>query len=293
MILIMYVMEVVFVLQLRNGEITSGVKCANQLVQSSMPLEIQILGYSLLQHFVAHRWGQLQPQEKSELAALSNSLLQQNCALGKVYAIRNKSAVFLALIMKRSGPIFVEDTLKRLLFESSMGDPSKQILITMVVKNLADEVYQFSNNITATELRDLLACLNVWLPQILGFIEKVIEDNVLALQNGSKSPEVLEAVKMALEAAAVYAEFAPASEMLRSGLISAANFLLSSFDFRDAACALLRAVILRRKTTDENVETFNQSMEQIGSSLLQVVGSLLEDREYEEVKLLFSYVIVS
>jgi hypothetical protein len=98
---------------------------------------------------------------------------------------------------------------------------------------------------------------------------------------------------MALEAAAVYAEFAPASEMLRSGLISAANFLLSSFDFRDAACALLRAVILRRKTTDENVETFNQSMEQIGSSLLQVVGSLLEDREYEEVKLLFSYVIVS
>jgi len=257
-----------------------------------MPLEIQILGYSLMQHFVANRWEQLQSQEKSELATLSNSLLQQNCAVGKVYAIRNNSAVFLALIMKRSGPNFAQNTMKRLLFESSVGDPSKQILAAMVVKNLAEEVYQFSNNITATELRELLAYLNAWLPQILGFIEKVIEDNILALQNGYTSPEALEAVKIALETAAVYAEYAPASEMLRSGLISAANFLLNSFEFRNAACTLLRAVILRRKTTDENSETFNQCMEQIGTSLLLVIGSLLEDSESIEVRLFISFIVV-
>ena len=55
------------------------------------------------------------------------------------------------------------------------------------------------------------------------------------------------AVSAALSAAAVYAEWAPLPELMRSGLMEACGHFLSSSEFRSQACEVLRHVAHRRR----------------------------------------------
>ena len=57
----------------------------------------------------------------------------------------------------------------------------------------------------------------------------------------------LEIVSAALSAAAVYAEWAPLPELMRSGLMEACGHFLSSSEFRSQACEVLRHVAHRRR----------------------------------------------
>ncbi|KDD75921.1 hypothetical protein H632_c436p0, partial [Helicosporidium sp. ATCC 50920] len=99
--------------QLQAGEIHASASVAAELTSESLPAEVQVVGFTLLQHLVSHRWSEFSPPERQELAALSLRLLTRGAALP--WALRSKAAVLLALVVTRSGAEAYEALLPRLL----------------------------------------------------------------------------------------------------------------------------------------------------------------------------------
>ena len=262
-------------MQLRNGDLRHVMHVAIDLVDVSRPLEARIMGVALLQHIVGNRWDELQEEERTHASGVAFTLVRQNVGMGVPYAVKSTSAVLLAVVLKRQGPNFMNESLSGLLTEGAQGTPGHQGLVCLVLKYLGDEVYQFTQDMSAEQVRDMLACLTAWVPKILTFLEKTIENNLTTVQQSSGQGGEAEAIRVALETSSVFAEFAPASDVYKSGLTRAAGFLLGSQDYRSASCDILEHVGARKRTNDENLEEFNTTMQDVGMSLLRVAREVL------------------
>lgn len=266
--------------------------CGDVLNGHQRPMEAKILGYSLLQYVVGNRWDDMDEGSRDYVTRMVEGLLEENSRVSHVgFGVRSKCAVLMAVLMKRKGPLYVDETLKRILRGAVCGggtaggtttgggglcSPVYQSLVCMVLKYLGDEVYLFTSDLSAEQVRDMLACVGSWLSEILCHVEKIVEGNYGVLLAGGGVGGELEAIRSGLETAAMYGEFAPASVMYTSGLIQAAGFLLSvNEDVRSVACAVLKEVGSRRQVSDENLENFKLAKKEVGQALMRRSTELL------------------
>ena len=120
----------------------------------------------------------------------------------------------------------------------------------------------YNEDLEGTKMRSLLSALTASLPEELGFLYRSLEAHFGAISAaaGTESPDTRArgaAVRAALSAAAVYAEWAPLSALAglgfqpgrpgggAGGLLGACCHLLTHPDFRSEACEVVRQVRLR------------------------------------------------
>lgn len=267
-------------MQLKSGDISSSAAIGAELAQPSRPLEAQILGYSLLQHLVGHRWEDFPPEASSQLTSLAFSLLHQSAQGGVPWVVRSKAAALLATVIKRSGPEFLDSSLGQILGQAGAG-PWMQDVVCLLLNYLTQEVVQMAPEGTAGDTRPLVVRLTAALPQVLGFVESTIEANYSALQQlpggadrDARAPHVA-AINAALGAAKAFADWAPVEELHRSRLVVASGVMLGSADYRGDGCEVLSLIAARKRTNEESEEGFAAAMQEVAAALMQAAEALL------------------
>ena len=265
-------------LQLKEGEIRSAAAAGSELTQSTQPLEAQILGYGLLQFLVGARWEDFPIEDKNTIPTVSYALLRQNAQGGAPWVIRSKAAALLALAIKRSGPEFLKTGLAQLLEEAQTG-PTFQEAACLVLRYLADEILQFTDDVHGDQLRQLVTTLTSVLGPVLQFVERTIESNFpLVAAKGSAAAEAaphIAAVHAALGATEAYVEWAPIGTFRESGLVVACGYLLRDNEFKGPACQVILKLAGRRLTVDENYDGFAVAMQEAAEALIQTANALL------------------
>lgn len=263
-------------MQLKEGDIRSSATAGSELTQPGQPLEAQILGYGLLQYLVGARWDDFPPEDLSTLPNLAYNLLQQNSQGGAMWVVRSKAAALLALVIKRSGPEFMKTALAQLV-EQAQASPVFQEAACLVLRYLLDDVVQFTEDLQAEALRQLLTNLTAILVPLLQFVERTIESNFAEIAGKSQTeaaPHVA-AVQAALSVAESYAEWAPVSTLRESGLVTACGYLLRDPGFKTPACQVLFKLAERRLTANDNPEGFSAAMQETAEALIQTANGLL------------------
>lgn len=263
--------------QLKAGEVHASAAVATQLIKQHQPAELQVLGYTLLQHLVGNRWDEFSAEEHSQVATLAYTLLQQGASS---WAIRSKASLLLALVIKRTGPQLWEAALPQLLQAAATEGPAMQEQVCMVMRYVADEITMYSDDIAGDAKRLLLSSLTRSLGEVLPFLERMLESNFTAagaaVQAGSRdvAQQHVLVIQAALGAANTYAEWVPVGRLKDAGLIAACGYMLNTTEFRDAACDVMRQVAAR-KPGDETPEVFKAVQEQIADALIGAAAALL------------------
>ncbi|GAB4816646.1 hypothetical protein N2152v2_003692 [Parachlorella kessleri] len=276
--------------QLKAGELHSSTSIGAELIKAHQPVEVQVMGYTLLQHLVGTRWDEFTKEEQTQLATLSYNMLKEVGGLGGAWAARSKASVLLALVIKRSGAELWEAALPQLIAVAAEGpviqaSGGQQGLrheeVCMVMRYVADEVTQYADDIQAEVKRLLLAVLTKSLAQVLPFLERTLEHNFAAAGAASQAgqrevaQQHVAAVQAALGAVLTYAEWAPLMWLKQAGLIGACGFLLGTLEFRDTACEVLRLVAGRKQTQDDSPEVFQEVTAQLADALSAAAAPLL------------------
>ncbi|KAL4423234.1 hypothetical protein ABPG77_000026 [Micractinium sp. CCAP 211/92] len=263
--------------QLKAGEVHASAAVATELIKLHQPAELQVLGYTLLQHLVGNRWDEFTAEEHSQVATLAYNMLQQGASS---WAIRSKASLLLALVIKRSGPELWEAALPQLLQAAATDGPAMQEQVCMVMRYVADEVTMYSDDIAGEAKRLLLASLTRSLSKVLPFLERMLEANFAAagaaVQAGNReaAQQHVLVIQAALAAANTYSEWVPVGRLKDAGLIAACGYMLNTTEFRDAACDVMRQVA-GRKQGDETPEVFKAVQEQIADALIAAAAALL------------------
>ena len=279
-------------MQLKHGDLTAAASLATQLVQPSQPLEGQILGLNLLNHLVGIRWEEFTSQYRAEFASLGYSLLQQMSQNGSsAFPLQSSAALLLALVLTRSGPTFMKDSVVKLIEEASSSEGTMLKEATChVLKHMADEIIHLpSDSIRGDERKDLLDNLTDVLGMILKFTESMIEKSYSAclLSESEAAANNIDlrahdrVIKLALAVAETYAEWAPVGILIDSGLISASGYLLGLNQYRDSACRVLLKLINRKASTEEDANVWSSAMQEVGRALMQASQSLLYPKDVD------------
>lgn len=298
-------------MQLRNhGNVQLVLQIGAELTtNASLLVQAQLMGYAVLQYVAGNRWNELSAGERESLLTLCFRLLEQfitgstaaaqqddPARMGAIsYALRSKCSVLFALVIKRHGATYANESLRRLIqdavnMEHQNGSGSSQpveeslsiyqSIVCMIFRYLADEVYQFAGDMTGDHARDMLASMASWIPEILRFTESVIERNYkIYIRDNKQNKNAHFAVKSALENSVLFAEVAPASSMHTSGLIKAAGFFIihNVEEFKSLGSLVLRNVGLRKQTSDEKTENFTHAMQEVGMFLSNIASQLLSN----------------
>uniref|UniRef100_A0A1D1ZT05 Uncharacterized protein n=1 Tax=Auxenochlorella protothecoides TaxID=3075 RepID=A0A1D1ZT05_AUXPR len=276
--------------QLKSGDAAAGAAVATDLISAHRPLEVRVLGFTLLQHLVGARWAEFQESDQQQWAAVTFAQLQQ-AASGENWALRSKAALLLALVIRRMGAEVWDSALQRLLALAGEG-PVYQGLVALVIKYVAEEITQASQDDIGGEAKRLLVnALTKTLPTTLGFLQSVLEGNYSALAGGGGGPAAEAAVHAALGATATMADWAPQGSLLSSGLLNACGFLLTREEFRDEALGILRHMA-GRKVEQEDEAAVAAAARAVADVLSSCAQSLLfpsaslgwegEDEEFAE-----------
>ena len=270
--------------QLKNGDAIAAASLSEQLVQSSQPLEAQVLGYSLLHHLVGSRWEDFPENSRARFANLGYSLLQQaSMDADTPFSIRSSVSLLLALILTRSGSDFFRSSLSQLIDQTfSSQDPKLKAMLCYLLKHIADEIVHVpSDCLRGEELRELLTALTDILPSIIGFIEKTIESSYAATiensssNNGTSAQDHKKAIEAALVVAEAYAEWAPISIYKDSGLVTAAGYLIGQETYRELACRVMLRLTGRKVTSEEEVHIWSSILQEVGEALMKISQNLL------------------
>ena len=294
--------------ELRNhANIQMVVQLAVELTtKPELLVQGHLMGFGVLQHVAGNRWDELSLEDRNAMLNLCFSILDSLCAENAdgagssrgniVYALRSKCAVLFAIVIKRHGATYVNESLGRLIQgelnyktdTTKKGLSTYHSLVCLVFRYLVDEVYQFAGDMQGEHAREMLVCMAAWIPEILKFTVNVIEIDYATYTGTDDEVEKKNSyfsVKTALEGGALYAEVAPASAMFSSGFVKAAGFFVSqkNEELRRISCEILKYVGSRRQTSDESIEEFTHAMQEVGRFLTGLASELLRDNAEERL----------
>ena len=289
--------EVAMYEELKNhGDVHLVIQIGAELTtRADLFIQAQLMGYSVLQYVAGNRWDQLSPEQKDSILGLCFKLLEGHCLSqdaagglqgGVSFALRSKCAVLFAIVLKRHGAVYANESIRRLIGDEARYRETERTsalatyhaVVCMIFRYLVDEVYQFAGDMSGDHARDMLACTSSWIPEILRFTESAIEANYAVYSNDAQNKDSYFAVKSALESGALFAEVAPASSMFVSGIIKAAGYFIRQNaleELRDISCGLLKNIGSRKQTADENMDDFRHAMQEVGVFLTTIASELL------------------
>jgi len=263
--------------ELKLGSIALSVSTAAILVDPSAQLEVQHFGYGVLHHLVKFRWPEFDQQEQTQLYGMAWGWLQQATAPATPWAIRSKSALLMAEIVRQAGSE-VWDPLLPALTQLAEGGPGAAVSALMVLRHVTEDVTVFSDDLEGAQKRKLLHLLNDSMPQVLPFIVKMLESHYVKWMEATRGGQADLAqrhalvVQEGLEAAASCAGVVPVTSLLQHRVIDAAAFLLRSQEFCMPSLDVLRKIVARKAAEDER-----EAFAGVCSALTAAASGLLGD----------------
>nr|CAB3477161.1 unnamed protein product [Digitaria exilis] len=249
----------------KSGDVRALASTSFLLVRKDQPSEIRLHGFKMLQHLVRLRWEELSAAERNEFANLTLNLISDVVGPNEVWALKSQTAALVAEVVRREG-VAVWNTLLPSIVSLSNSGPIEAELVAMILRWLPEDITVHNEDLEGDRRRSLLRGLTESLPQILPLLYSLLEKHfVAALSEHSKQQMDLAkqhagTVTAVLNAVNAYAEWAPVTDLAKSGLIHGCGSLLSYSDFRLHACEFFKVICQRKRPVDVAVAEYDAAI---------------------------------
>nr|CAB3473120.1 unnamed protein product [Digitaria exilis] len=249
----------------KSGDVRALASTSFLLVRKDQPSEIRLHGFKMLQHLVRLRWEELSAAERNEFANLTLNLISDVVGPNEVWALKSQTAALVAEVVRREG-VAVWNTLLPSIVSLSNSGPIEAELVAMILRWLPEDITVHNEDLEGDRRRSLLRGLTESLPQILPLLYSLLEKHfVAALSEHSKQQMDLAkqhagTVTAVLNGVNAYAEWAPVTDLAKSGLIHGCGSLLSYSDFRLHACEFFKVICQRKRPVDVAVAEYDAAI---------------------------------
>ncbi|KAL2345751.1 hypothetical protein Fmac_007036 [Flemingia macrophylla] len=287
---------VAFLDSIKTGDIRILANTSFLLVKKNWSSEIRLHAFKMLQHLVRLRWEELSPAEHKNFANLSVDLMSEIADPCENWALKSQTAALVAEVVRREGLTLWQEMLPSVISLSSKG-PIEAELVAMMLRWLPEDITVHNEDLEGDRRRLLLRGLTQSLSEILPLLYTLLERHITAALNeaGRQQMDIAKlhaaTVTATLNAVNAYAEWAPVSDLAKSGIIHGCGVLLSAPDFRFHASEFFKLVSSRKRPVDASASEFDQAMSSIFQTLLNVSREFLyrsgsgpgsmEEGEYE------------
>ncbi|KAK7284295.1 hypothetical protein RJT34_19040 [Clitoria ternatea] len=271
---------VAFLDSVKAGDIRVLANTAFLLVKKNWSSEIRLHAFKMLQNLVRLRWDELSPAEHKNFANLSIDLMSEIADPCENWALKSQTAALVAEIVRREGLNLWQEMLPSFISLSSKG-PIEAELVAMMLRWLPEDITVHNEDLEGDRRRLLLRGLTQSLPEILPLFYTLLERHFTAALNeaGRKQMDIAKlhaaTVTATLNAVNAYAEWAPLSDLVKSGIIHGCGVLLSAPDFRLHASEFFKLVSPRKRPIDASASEFDQAMSSIFQTLMNVSREFL------------------
>ncbi|XP_004494659.1 protein HASTY 1 [Cicer arietinum] len=263
-----------------GGDIRTLANTLFVLVKKNWSSEIRLHALKMLQHLVRLRWEELSPEEHKNFANLSIDLMSEIADPCEDWALKSQTAALVAEIVRREGLDLWQEMFPSLVSLSSKG-PIQAELVSMMLRWLPEDITVHNEDLEGDRRRLLLRRLTQSLPEILPLLYTLLERHFTAALNEAGRKQIDTAkmhaatVTATLNAVNAYAEWAPLTDLAKSGIINGCGFLLSAPDFRLHASEFFKLVSSRKRSVDASVSEIDQVMRDIFQKLMNISGEFL------------------
>ncbi|AES82582.1 putative exportin-1/Importin-beta [Medicago truncatula] len=263
-----------------SGDIRTLANTLFLLVKRNWSSEIRLHAFKMLQHLVRLRWEELSSEEHKNFAKLSMDLMYDIADPSENWALKSQTAALVAEIVRREGLDLWREIHPSLVTLSSKG-PIQAELVSMMLRWLPEDITVHNEDLEGERRRLLLRGLTESLPEILPLLYSLLERHFVAALNeaGRKQTDIAKlhaaAVTAALNAIIAYAEWAPLTDLSKSGIINGCGFLLSAPDFRLHASDFFKLVSSRKRSVDASASEIDQVMREIFQLLMNISRDFL------------------
>ncbi|XP_057439439.1 protein HASTY 1 [Lotus japonicus] len=271
---------VAFLDSIKAGDVRVLANTSFLLVKKNWSPEIRLHAFKMLQHLVRLRWEELSPAEHRNFANLSVDLMSEIADPGENWALKSQTAALVAEIVRSEGLNLWQEMLPSLVSLSDKG-PIQAELVSMMLRWLPEDITVHNEDLEGDRRRLLLRGLSESLPEILPLLYTLLERHFTAALNeaGRKQMDIAKlhaaTVTATLNAVNAYAEWAPLSDLAKSGIIHGCAFLLSAPDFRLHASEFFKLVSPRKRPADPSASEFDQAMRSIFQTLMNISRDFL------------------
>ncbi|KAK3418466.1 hypothetical protein EUGRSUZ_H04418 [Eucalyptus grandis] len=285
-----------FLESIKTGDVRVLASSSFLLVKKDWSSEIRLQAFKMLQHLVRLRWEELNPTERRNFANVAVELMAESAYSSEEWALKSQTAALVAEIVRREELSLWQELLPSLVSFSSKG-PIQAELVSMTLRWLPEDITVHNEDLEGDRRRMLLRGLTQSLPDILPLLYTLLEKHFGTALNeaGRQQFEIAKqhaaTVIATLNAINAYAEWAPVSDLAKSGIINGCGILLSSPDFRLHACEFFKLVSPRKRPVDSSAPEFDAAMGSIFQILMNVSGeflhrstsnpSIIEENEFE------------
>ncbi|XP_058738613.1 protein HASTY 1-like [Vicia villosa] len=263
-----------------SGDIRTLANTLFLLVKKNWSSEIRLHAFKMLQHLVRLRWEELSPEEHKNFAKLSVDLMYEITDPCEDWALKSQTAALVAEIVRREGIDLWQEMLPSLVTLSNKG-PIQAELVSMMLRWLPEDITVHNEDLEGDRRRLLLRGLTQSLPEILPLLYTLLERHFVAALNEAnrKQTDIAKlhaaAVTATLNAVIAYAEWAPLTDLSKSGIINGCGFLLSAPDFRLHASDFFKLVSSRKRSVDASASEIDQVMRDIFQLLMNISREFL------------------
>ncbi|CAK8544722.1 unnamed protein product [Lathyrus sativus] len=263
-----------------SGDIRTLANTLFLLVKKNWSSEIRLHAFKMLQHLVRLRWEELSPEEHKNFAKLSVELMYEIADPCEDWALKSQTAALVAEIVRREGIDLWQEMLPSLVTLSNKG-PIQAELVSMMLRWLPEDITVHNEDLEGDRRRLLLRGLTQSLSEILPLLYTLLERHFVAALNEAsrKQTDIAKlhaaAVTATLNAVIAYAEWAPLTDLAKSGIINGCGFLLSAPDFRLHASDFFKLVCSRKRSVDASASEIDQVMRDIFQLLMNISREFL------------------
>ncbi|XP_027350617.1 protein HASTY 1 [Abrus precatorius] len=271
---------VTFLQSIKTGDVRVLANTSFLLVKKNWSSEIRLHAFKMLQHLVRLRWEELSPEERKDFANLSVNLMSEIADPCENWALKSQTAALVAEMVRREGLNLWQEMLPSLISLSNKG-PIEAELVAMMLRWLPEDITVHNEDLEGDRRRLLLRGLTQSLPEILPLLYTLLERHFTAALNeaGRKQMDFAKlhavTVTATLNAVNAYAEWAPLSDLAKSGIIHGCGILLSAPDFRLHASEFFKLVSPRKRPVDASASEFDQAMSSIFQTLMNISREFL------------------
>ncbi|KAK7337855.1 hypothetical protein VNO77_18443 [Canavalia gladiata] len=269
-----------FLDSIKTGDIRVVANTSFLLVKKNWSSEIRLHAFKMLQHLVRLRWEELSHAERKNFANLSVNLMSEMADPCEGWALKSQTAALVAEVVRREGINLWQEMLPSLISLSSKG-PIEAELVAMMLRWLPEDITVHNEDLEGDRRRILLRGLTQSLPEILPLLYTLLERHFTAAlsEAGRKQMDIAKlhaaTVTATLNAVNAYAEWAPLSDLAKSGIIHGCGVLLSAPDFRLHASEFFKLVSPRKRPVDASASEFDQAMSSIFQTLMNISREFL------------------
>ncbi|XP_039686787.1 protein HASTY 1 [Medicago truncatula] len=163
---------------------------------------------------------------------------------------------------------------------SSKG-PIQAELVSMMLRWLSEDITVHNEDLEGDRRRLLLRWVTQSLPETLPLLHTLLEKHCTAALSEASRKQIdvaklhAAAVTATLNAVIAYAEWAPLTDLAKSGIINLCGFLLSAPEFRLHASEFFKLVSSRKRSVDASASEIDQVMRDIFQILMNISREFL------------------